>query len=100
MNQTKLHDPTRLQQMFHETSTNPTTAQGDTTPLIQADDDDEEDNVPTPRATPRRTATTAPQEITPSPRISNAPTFEEEHDNSLARNTQSRKPTILQEYIL
>ena len=57
-------------------------------------------NVTTPRVYPRKTTTTAPHEITPSPRVSNAPTFEEEHDNSLAYNKRSRKPTITQEYVL
>ena len=88
-----MYDLTRLKQMFHETSINPTTTKHDTPPLIQA-------NVPTPRVSPRQNATTAPQEIKPSPRMPNVPIFEEEHANPPAHNTRSMKPTITQEYVL
>ena len=60
--------------MFHETRIKTTTTQDDPPTLIQA-------NVPTTRVSPRQTTITAPQEITPYPRVSNTPTFEEEHDN-------------------
>ena len=74
LTQIKMHYITRIQKMFHETNINPNTTQDDPTTIIKS-------NVTTPRVSPRRTKTTVPQEITPYPRVSNTPTFEEEHEN-------------------
>ena len=68
LTQIKMNDLTRLQKQFHETNINPITTQDGPPPLIQA-------NVTTPRVSPRRTTTTAPQEKKLSPRVSNTLTF-------------------------
>ena len=93
LTQIKMHDLTRLQQIFHETNINPTTTQDDPPPLIKS-------NVTTSRVSPRRTTKNAPQEMTPSPTVSNKPTCEGKHDNSPAYNTRIRKHIITQEAVL